>query len=69
MVPMDFGDMDIHCNRENYYDCPKVGIDVVLISSRHWAATLAGSTRRIAETLTINTILYGKQTLCGGDSL
>lgn len=29
-TPLDFGEMDIHCNRENYYDCPKVGIDVVL---------------------------------------
>lgn len=29
-IPLDFGEMDIHCNRDNYYDCPKIGIDAVL---------------------------------------
>ena len=29
-IPLDFGEMNIHCNRDNYYDCPKIGIDAVL---------------------------------------
>lgn len=29
-TPLDFSEMDIHCNSENYYDCEKVSIDTVL---------------------------------------
>ncbi len=29
---LDFGAMEIHCNRDNYFDCKKVGIDTVLNS-------------------------------------